>query len=322
MTSKKRNAVIPTEGANSRHFPVIPTEGANSRHFPVIPTEGAKRPSGGIWAWAVVCCVVLVSATSVPAVAGDLAHLQGLGDTRYHRLESKAADHTYHVYVRLPEGYAADGDRRYPTVYLLDGGTTYPLLAAYSRYLEFAEEIPDTILVGISYGTDDWENGNNRSHDYTAPSTEREFWGGAADFQSMLRDELLPLIESTYRSDPTRRVIFGQSLGGQFVLFTALTDPALFWGHIASNPALHRNLPFFLVAPEPSKTDGRSKLFVASGSDDDPEFREPALAWIEFWSQRTTTPWALMTVTLDDHGHFSALPAAFRQGMTWLFEVP
>jgi predicted alpha/beta superfamily hydrolase len=36
-----------------------------------------------------------------------------------------------------------------------------------------------------------------------------------------------------------------QGLGGQFVLYTALTRPDLFWGHIASNPALHRNLPFY-----------------------------------------------------------------------------
>lgn len=29
-------------------------------------------------------------------------------------------------------------------------------------------------------------------------------------------DELLPLIESTYRADPEHRIIFGQSLGEEF----------------------------------------------------------------------------------------------------------
>ena len=69
---------------------------------------------------------------------------------------------------------------------------------------------------------------------------------GIGDISYHLFEELIPLIESAYPSDDQQRIIFGQSLGGQFVLYTALTDPALFHGHIASNPALHRNLDFFL----------------------------------------------------------------------------
>lgn len=254
-----------------------------------------------------------------PGGAADLAHLEGLGDTRYHRLESKAAEHTYHVYVRLPESYAADDERLYPTVYLLDGGTTFPMLAGYYRHLSLGGEIPDLILVGVSYGTADWEKGNNRGHDYTAPSKERDYWGGAADFQKMLQTELLPLIESGYRSDPAHRVIFGQSLGGQFVLFTALKKPGLFWGHIASNPALHRNLEFFLKGPSQPPGDGDSNLFVSSGSDDDLRFRRPAVEWMDHWTGREPRPWNLEVVTLEGHSHFSPAPEAFRRGLLWLF---
>ncbi len=52
-------------------------------------------------------------------------------------------------------------------------------------------------------------------------------------------------------------------------------------GHIASNPALHRNLPFFLQEIEGADRGGR--LFVSSAEDDDDA------------------------------------PAAFRQGMFWIF---
>jgi predicted alpha/beta superfamily hydrolase len=223
--------------------------------------------------------------------------------------------------VRLPESYEENSDRAYPTIYLLDGGTTFPMLAGYYRYLSLGEEVPELIVVGISYGTEDRKNGNNRSHDFTAPSSEREHWGGAADFQKMLRTELLPLIEKTYRSDPKRRGIFGQSLGGQFVIFTALTEPILFWGHIASNPALHRNLAFFLATPPQTKKGNRPKLFVSSGSDDDSRFREPALKWMSHWSTVSPTPWDLETRSLVGHTHFSAATAAFRQGLIWLFSA-
>lgn len=261
----------------------------------------------------------LLGQAAAPSDAVPFQLLQGLGDTRYHLLESSAGEQTYHLYVRLPEGYEQAPAVEFPTVYLLDGGVTYPLLSGYYRYLVLGEEIPEAIIVGIAYGTADWQAGNNRGHDYTAPAPDRDHYGGAAAFQELLRTEVLPLIERNYRADPTRRILFGQSLGGQFVLFTALTEPELFWGHIASNPALHRNLPFFLPGASPPHETTGSRLFVASGSHDDPVFRVPALEWIRAWSETDSRPWRLETRTLEGHGHFSAVPAAFRQGMRWLF---
>ena len=220
----------------------------------------------------------------------------------------------------LPDGYEQVVERTYPTIYVLDGGALYPLLVSYYRYLNFGEELPDAIIVGISYGSDSFEGGNYRSTDYTAPSEERDYWGGAGTYQTFLSDELMPRIEKTFRSQPERRIIFGQSIGGQFVLYTALTEPNLFWGHIASNPALHRNLPFFLESHVAADEDGEpSRLFVASASHDDERFRVPARKWIEHWSGKDETPWHLETVTLEGHNHMSAPPASFRQGMRWLF---
>ena len=252
--------------------------------------------------------------------AVDVQFMQGLGDTRYHHIESAAVGRGYHVYVMLPDGYDSTADDTYPTIYILDGGALFPLFAAYYRYLNFGEEIPDSIIVGVSYGSDTFEGGNFRSTDYTAPSDERDYWGGARKFQSFLSDELIPMIEGNYQSRADRRVIFGQSIGGQFVLYTALTKPNLFWGHVASNPALHRNLPFYLeehADAEPGHE--QSRLFVADGTLNDAEYREPNLQWIDYWSERDDKPWQLKTVDLEGHSHMSAPPASFRQGMYWLF---
>ena len=252
--------------------------------------------------------------------AADTRFLQGLGAPLYQRIDSEIIGRPYHIYTMLPAGYEESPDRYYPTVYVLDGGALFPLLAAYYRYLNFGQEVPDLILVGISYGNDNFGEGNFRTTDYTAISDERDYWGGAGRFQRFLGDELFPQIEAVYRSRADRRVIFGQSIGGQFVLYTALTQPGLFWGHIASNPALHRNLPFFLKDhAKPANTGDRSRLFVASGSKDDATFRGPALQWIQHWSGKEDNPWQLKTMTLDGHSHMSAPPASFRQGMIWLF---
>ena len=266
-----------------------------------------------------VFLVLIISAVTSMADSLDTRLLQSLGEVKYHQLESTQLKRSFHVFVDLPEDYL-DSDQSYPAIYLLDGGNTFPLMAAYHHYLRFGDETPRAILVGISYGADTFKEGNWRSTDYTAPSEEREFWGGAAIFQKVLQDELLPLIESVYRADPARRIIFGHSLGGQFVLFNAVTKPELFSGHIASNPALHRNLPFFLNwQGENDMPVQISKVFVSSGEFDDPVFREPTLEWVAHWQAITPRPWFLEAHTLAGQTHLSAAPEAFRQGMDWLF---
>ena len=139
-------------------------------------------------------------------------------------------------------------------------------------------------------------------------------------FQAMLVDELLPWVESHFPADPRRRILFGQSLGGQFVLYSALTRPALFWGHLASNPALHRNVEFFLSwRGEGAAPVGAARLFVSVGELDDARFGEPSTQWVDHWSRQPAAPFVLETRTLAGQTHLSAVPEAFRQGLNWLF---
>lgn len=259
----------------------------------------------------------LMLAGAAVAAEPDMRFMQGLGDIRYHRMNAREIGRDFHVYVRLPEGYE-DGDEVYPTLYVLDGGELLPMFASYYRYLNFGAEVPAMIIVGISYGSDNFETGNFRSTDYTAPSVERDYWGGAGEFRAFLEDELFPVLQSEYRSQASRRIVFGHSIGGQFVLYTAMTKPGLFWGHIASNPALHRNLDYFTKAQADYRGPVQTRLFVASGTNDDVRFREPALRWAAHWRDRRA-PWQWQFVDLDGHSHMSAAPAAFRQGVRWLF---
>jgi predicted alpha/beta superfamily hydrolase len=267
--------------------------------------------------------LLLMSPMAGWAAANVDTHIPyGLGDFLHHEVESEIVGRSYHVYVLLPDGYGASVDTEYPTIYVLDGGALFPLFSAYYRYLSFGEEVPDVIIVGVSYAGNTFEGGNFRSTDYTAPSSERDHWGGAPKFQKFLSDELTPFVENNYRSRGDRRVIYGHSIGGQFVLYTALTQPDLFWGHIASNPALHRNLPFFLKEhAEPAANSGQSKLFVGEGTLDDARYRVPSQKWIEHWTNRDDKPWQLKTMDLDGHSHMSAPPASFREGMMWLFST-
>ncbi len=82
--------------------------------------------------------LLLTHGTVLFADSPDMSHLQGLGDTRYHSFESTALGHPLHIYVRLPELSKESEGQKFPTVYLLDGGISFPLLSAYYHYLNIA----------------------------------------------------------------------------------------------------------------------------------------------------------------------------------------
>ena len=137
-------------------------------------------------------------------------------------------------------------------------------------------------------------------------------------FLSFLKSELLPEIESRYRTDPSRRVLFGQSRGGYMVLYSAFVAPDLFWGRVASNPTFDPGRTiFFSDAAPSSRTD--LGLVVTSGSRDRPTLREPALAWFEAWQQREDAPWAVKTATIEGGTHAANSTDSYRLGMLWLF---
>jgi predicted alpha/beta superfamily hydrolase len=266
----------------------------------------------------IVTMLLATAAASGNARADEcLDRLFGMGQPDTFTLASETLERDFHVYVRLPQGYQ-ESDESWPVIYLLDGGILFPMLAPYHFMLTIDGVAPEAILVGISYGGLGFSNGNMRSTDYTAASVERDHYGGAPAFQSFLESQLLPLIDERYRTDPGRRVIVGQSLGGQFVLYTALTRPELFWGHIAINPALHRNLAYFRDYPSAAGTQ-RTRLFVGAATLDDPRFREPALEWIDEWTGREESHLDLEVASLAGEHHASAAPAAYKAGLRWLF---
>lgn len=276
-----------------------------------------RRFSSVLAALALAACAVppAVVAHSPPqaaapaAVVTPLDHLPALhGD--YFAIDSAEAGHRYHIYIRTPEGYDENPGRRYPIVYLLDGDSLFPMLAPSQLFIHYDDGLPDVLVVGIAYGSFEAPQ-NRRRHDFTE---------GSDAFARFLERELIPATERRVRADPARRILFGQSRGGGFVLHSAFTQPDLFWGRIASNPTLDE-LPS-LSRPPVAAARNDLRLLVASGSRDRPQFRGPALQWFREWSGRSGLPWDLRTHTIDGGTHAADAPRVYRQAMNWFFETP
>jgi uncharacterized protein len=247
-----------------------------------------------------------------------LNHLPALSGG-YFEMQSAAAGRTYYIYIRLPEGYSNSGlTTRYPVVYLLDGDSLFPILATEHLFLTYDEKLPEAIVVGIAYGSFD-PSINKRDVDFTGPADGvRPDKAGAPAFHRFLKAELIPAIERRYRADPDRRILFGQSRGGSFVLYSAFTDPDLFWGRIASNASFKPDGDrYFNDGPAATRHD--LGLVVTSGTRDRPALREQAMQWFRHWDGVAESPWKLKTMSIEGGTHSADSVRSYRAGMLWLF---
>ncbi len=132
----------------------------------------------------------------------------------------------FKIYVSLPTNYN-ESMNSYPVIYLLDGdwyfdGSNWRLTPGGVKRiisdLATAEIIEESILVAIGY-----PNKNHRLRDYLYP---HDFWispssGGAENFYSFLKNELIPYIDIHLRTfNETDRTLIGHSHAGYFSLFT------------------------------------------------------------------------------------------------------
>ena len=264
---------------------------------------------------ALCAALALGGCAAAPAApVTPLDHLPALkGD--YFPLNSAQAGHLYHIYVRLPEGYASEPGRDYPVVYLLDGDSLFPMLATHHLFLTIDDKIPEAIVVGISYGS--FAKPTNRRHiDFMPPGSAEE--SRIAAFHGFLEKELLPAVERRYRVDASRRILFGQSRAGALILYSAFTEPDLFWAHVASNPSWVPGREMFF-GPPPRATRKDLRLIVASGTEEIPDRRKIALEWFGTWQQRRDAPWQVHRVDVPGGTHSANSADAYRGAMRLLF---
>jgi predicted alpha/beta superfamily hydrolase len=149
-------------------------------------------------------------------------------------LDSRVLAEQRTIDVTLPRNYASTTDR-YPVLVVLDGEFEHEIAAAIARFYAASSQLPPMIVVGV--------RNTNRNRDmtpsavagFTAPQEARGS-GGAERFLQFLAIELLPHIDSAYRTAPLR-VLVGHSLGGLFALYALARQPALFTGYVVMEPA-------------------------------------------------------------------------------------
>lgn len=180
-----------------------------------------------------------------------------------HTIASNALGEERTILVRVPPGYDRS-KQRFPVVLMLDAHAPQNgMMASIIESQAFAGAMPEMILVGIQ--------NTNRTRDLTPTKTERQDSGGGDKFLDFIEQEVLPLVDKTYRTEPYR-IFAGHSLGGLTVIYALATRPHLFGGYIAASPLLHWDNNFVIKKSDvlfKTQKEFKKSLFVSLGDEPD-----------------------------------------------------
>ena len=154
-------------------------------------------------------------------------------------LTSAVLGETRTLHIGLPKDYE-QSDERYPVLFVLDAGMNFPVTAAMVRYLAAYGTIPEMIVVGVENLSQETRNRDFTPTAYRGSGHRYATSGGADRFLKFFRQELIPHIDSTYRTHPFR-ILVGHSLGGLFSNHALINAPDLFGAIVSISPSVWWN---------------------------------------------------------------------------------
>jgi predicted alpha/beta superfamily hydrolase len=240
-------------------------------------------------------------------------------------IQSNIINDSYYLYIKLPKSYN-EADKSYPVIYLLDGDIAFTMAWSAVRYLQFGKHLPDVIIVGIGYGSlisSDEEN--MRERDYTISKIiGREISGDGEKFLKMLKTELIPFVDSEYRTNPDVRIINGHSLGGLFTMYAFINEHNLFSGYIAGSPYLSHDvedLQKLLIEKSEILKNSKAKLFISYGSlEDEQLYLEPINKIVQSLDKINFNQTNINKREFMGGSHFTCPSEAMVYGLKYLFE--
>lgn len=158
---------------------------------------------------------------------------------------SKAVKDSFVITVQTPDDYTVDKHKLYPSVYVLDANFHFPIVASVAKQYERAGLLPPLVLVGVGYPSFQLMD-SLRVRDYlypaATPGDEVKASGGGPAFYDFLHQELIPYVDSNYRTDKQNRTLEGHSFGGYFTLYAlwkqAEKGPTVFKNFLAASPSV------------------------------------------------------------------------------------
>jgi predicted alpha/beta superfamily hydrolase len=190
-----------------------------------------------------------------------------------------------------------NSDDNYPVLYVLDGETHFFTASALSNFYAKNQQIPDIIVVAIPNVP------GQRNVNFTPKvDNESENLGGADNFLAFMNEELIPVIESNYRTH-NYSILFGHSLCGMFSIYTLFNQSEMFDAILAASPYLMWDEDYIVKDAEKLITDrdfNDVSLFISIG--DEPNYYDSIDKLTNlFNANESGLDWKYNKYSEDDH---------------------
>jgi len=234
------------------------------------------------------------------------------------KLYSKFVDFEYELSIWLPGNYDSS-EKEYPTLYVLDapfyfGGAAY--IAAGNNWDGVT---PEMIVIGVGARVNSWDEWDPiRDRDLNHVELPTKPWSGHADaFQKFVGQELMPFVDSNYRTKKDDRLIWGHSAGATFALRVMFSETQLFHRYIVTSPSfdfldktIYDYQKDLAIASLPSEVH----LFVSVGSLEN-TYSAKAQSFMYDLAERNLQNLKLHTMVLDGFDHIAASFPGFIYGL-------
>jgi predicted alpha/beta superfamily hydrolase len=182
------------------------------------------------------------------------------------KIVSARLGETREYWVSLPDAYR-DGTTRYPVVYMMDGELNFSSATIGGlRLAAQLGDVPDFIVVGIP----NTDRGRDVFPEVVTYGDGSKDGGRANEYLEFIREELIPRVETTYRTSGYR-VLFGTSNTGFTTVYALFRSPSIANAFVASSATL--SVPSFREKRESLVKEfrgGKRRLSLVMGERDLP----------------------------------------------------
>jgi len=247
--------------------------------------------------------------------------LLGLG-TQYF-LKSEVLQEDRPIIISLPLGYNVN-EANYPVLYLIDGLDNIKHQVGTVELLTQSGILPPMIIVAIE--------SLNRTRDLTPSNAGQNVFGGtgnagipqsggAPKFLQFIESELIPFVESKFRTHPYR-ILEGHSLGGLFSAYVLMNKPELFEAFIVQSPALWWNKEEMTKEAKEffkSKTNLDKSVYFGIGGGDGWGMRQELIRYVEVIKENKPENFRWKHEEIGDEGHDDARILLNYYGLKFVF---
>ena len=238
-----------------------------------------------------------------------------------HTLHSNVLNEERKYWVHLPAKYNAD--KKYPVLYVLDGDRSFNYASGVISQLSNNGKAPELIMVSIL--NTDRNRDLTPTHDTIGfDGKEQPFLkttGGSKNFLKFLKTELIPHIESDYKTEDFR-ILAGHSFGGLFAIYSFLEDANLFHSYIVIDPSLWWDKNILTTRLKEKMYDASTRnnfMYVSSANNSNPMMIDNQNQFFDEINKANIDTLSMTTSYFDDENHGSVDLLSFYHGLRFIY---